>query len=272
MERVPKVSVNHIISGEVSIQGTAEKSKTLLRSRYTKTPCLYHRYLKEREETDSEGDTRWVTVERGSQSSDFFLGDKTGRVLVKLTRGGISPDLNQDYKRKSGRYRYTEWRIDPNENIYAFAMANTKSKEHYISFDLSGSYTPILSNDGALENRASWGTKGIMFSALGISLFCFGCLYSCFLFRIHRVLVFLSLVSAFVFLVLLWASMAMMKNDLQDGYARMDRLEESSTIELKKILGNKALLDEKLIDRAKGIKKIYYASISRTNEILERFP
>mgnify|MGYP001186848296 CR=1 FL=1 len=272
MERVPKVSVNHIISGEVSIEGTAEKSKTLLRSRYTKTPCLYHRYLKEREETDSEGDTRWVTVERGSQSSDFFLGDKTGRVLVKLTRGGVSPDLNQDYKRKSGRYRYTEWRIDPNENIYAFAMASTKSKEHYISFDLSGSYTPILSNDGALENRASWGTKGIMFSALGISLFCFGCLYSCFLFRIHRVLVFLSLVSALVFLVLLWASMAMMKNDLQDGYARMDRLEESSTIELKKILGNKALLDEKLIDRAKGIKKNYYASISRTNEILERFP
>ena len=227
---------------------------------------------KEREETDSEGDTRWVTVERGSQLSDFFLGDKTGRVLVKLTRGGVSPDLHKDYERESGRYRYTEWRIDRNENIYAFAMASTKSKEHYISFDQSGSYTPILSNDGALENRSSWGTKGIMFNALGISLFCFGCLYSCFLFRIHRVLVFLSLVSILVFLVLLFASMSMMKNDLQDGYDRMDRLEESSTTELKKILGNKALLDEKLIDRAKGIKKNYYASISRTNEILDRFP
>jgi len=284
MERVPKVSVNHIISGEVSIEGTAKKSKTFLRSRYTKTPCLYHRYLKEREETDSEGDTKWVTVERGSQSSDFFLSDKTGKILVKLTHGGVSPDLNQDYKRTSGRYRYTEWRIDPNENIYAFAMASTKSKEHYISFDLSGSYTPILSNDGALENRASWGTKGIMFNALGISLFCFGCLYSCFLFRIHRVLVFLSLVSALVFLVLLFASMSMMKNDLQDGYDRMVRLEESSTTELKKILSTKTVsrndeskpvrpvLDEKLIDRAKGIKKNYYASISRTNEILERFP
>ena len=47
----------------------------------------------------------------------------------------------------------------------------------------------------------------------------------------------------------------MMKNDLQDGYDRMVRLEESSTTELKKILGNKVLLDEKLIDRAKGIKK-----------------
>ena len=284
MERVPKVSVNHIISGEVSIEGTTQNSKASLRSRYTKTPCFYHRYLKEREEKDSEGDTRWVTVERGSQSSDFFLGDKTGRVLVKLTRGGVSPDLNKDYEHESGRYRYTEWRIDRNENIYAFAMASTKSEEHYISFDQTGSYTPILSNDGALENRSSWGTKGIMFNALGISLFCFGCLFICFLFRIHRVLVFLSLVSGLVFLVLLWASMAMMKYDLQDGYDRMVRLEKSTISELEKILSakpdasdstkssNSTPWDEKLTDRAKGIKKNYYASISRTNEILERFP
>ena len=121
-----------------------------------------------------------MTVERGSQSSDFFLGDKTGRVLVKF-RGGVSPDLSLISERKSGRYRYTEWRIDPNENIYAFAMAMKMLMEHSIYLLIcSGSYTPILSNDGALENRASWGTKGIMFSALGISLFCFGCLYSCF--------------------------------------------------------------------------------------------
>ena len=122
MERVPKVSANHIVSGEVSIEGTAEKSKSLLVSRYTKTSCLYHRFLKEREEKDSEGETKWVTVERGSQSSDFFLGDKTGKVLVKLTRGGVSPDLHKDYKHESGRYRYTEWRIDPGEKVYAFAM------------------------------------------------------------------------------------------------------------------------------------------------------
>ena len=42
MERVPKVSVNHIISGEVSIEGTTQNSKASLRSRYTQTPCFYH--------------------------------------------------------------------------------------------------------------------------------------------------------------------------------------------------------------------------------------
>ena len=158
MERVPKVSANHIVSGEVSIEGTAEKSKSLLVSRYTKTSCLYHRFLKKRGK-DSEGETKWVTVERGSQSSDFFLGDKTGKVLVKLTRGGVSPDLHKDYKHESGRYRYTEWRIDPGEKVYAFAMADTKSKDSYISFDLPGSYTPILSNDGAFGESIILGNK-----------------------------------------------------------------------------------------------------------------
>ena len=284
MERVPNVFANHVISGEISIEGTAEKSKSLLVSRYTKTSCLYYRFLKEREETDSEGDTRWVTVERGSQSSDFFLRDKTGKVLVKLTRGGVSPDLHKDYVHESGRYRYTEWRIDPGEKVYAFAMADTKSKDYYISFDLSGSYTPILSNDGALDNRSSWGTKGVMFNALGISLFCFGCLFLCFLFRIHRVLVFLTLVSVLVCFVLIFASLTMMKSDLTDGYDRLVRIEKSSIKEMEKLFNGNfdgdwdsipektASREAKEIDRALGIRDDYYASISRTNEIRARFP
>ena len=72
------------------MEGSAREYKTLLRARYSKSPCLYYRYLKEREEKDSDGDTRWVTVERGARSSNFFLSDKTGEVLLKLTRGGIS--------------------------------------------------------------------------------------------------------------------------------------------------------------------------------------
>ena len=76
----------------------------------------------------------------------------------------------------------------------------------------------------------------------------------------------------------------MMKSDLLDGYDRMVRLERSTTTELQKLLRPKsglgkevvrqktAVLNEKSIDRAKGIKKNYYASISRSNEILERFP
>ena len=101
MERVPNVSANHLIPGEVSIHGKARQGKKLLKSRYTKTPCLYHRFLKQREERDSEGDTRWVTVESGSEATDFFLSDKTGKALVKLSRKNVKPDLSIDFRKET---------------------------------------------------------------------------------------------------------------------------------------------------------------------------
>ena len=100
MERVPNVSAHHVIPAEVSIWGKALKSEQLIKSRYTKTNCLYHRYLKKKEKRDSDGDTTWVTVESGERSVDFFLADDTGKVLVELSKGGIQPDLNEDYEKE----------------------------------------------------------------------------------------------------------------------------------------------------------------------------
>ena len=103
------------------------------------------------------------------------------------------------------------------------------------------------------------------------------------LFRIHRVLVFLSLVSVLVFGVLVFASLAMMKFDLTDGYDRLVRIDKSSVEEINKIVngnfdgdwnsipGMISSLDVKSKDRALGIRDDYFASISRTNQILERF-
>ena len=145
MERVPNVSANPVIPGEVSVHGRAIKATKSLKSRYTKIPCLYHRYLKEREEKDSDGDTRWVTVESGSEGTDFFLGDETGKVLVKLSRKGVRPDLYRDHRERQGRYRYSEWRIEEQERVYAFAMAKKDAEGLSLRFDLPGSFTPILS-------------------------------------------------------------------------------------------------------------------------------
>ena len=154
MERVPQVSVHHVIPGEVSMQGIASKGKQTLVSRYTNTPCLYHRYLKQHEEKDSDGDSRWVTVEEGAESTDFFLVENTGKILVELNWGGVSPDLETDYRSEKGRYRYTEWRIEEGEGVFAFAMAVKKQNGFSLRFDKSGSYSPVLSNADALENRS----------------------------------------------------------------------------------------------------------------------
>ena len=282
MERVPNVSANHLIPGEVSIHGKARQGKKLLKSRYTKTPCLYHRFLKQREERDSEGDTRWVTVESGSEATDFFLSDKTGKALVKLSRKNVKPDLSIDFRKEKGKYRYSEWRIEEGENIYAFAVADEDADGISIRFDLPGSFSPILSNAGALENRSDYGTKGVLLSALSLSLFCFACLFVCFLLRIHRVLIFLSIVSFLVCSVLIYFSLSMMHTDLLDGFNRLSRLERSANKAVEKYLGesfdwstidqNSKTLSKIERDRVLGIRDDFLESIARTNSIRNRFP
>ena len=282
MERVPNVSANHLIPGEVSIHGKARQGKKLLKSRYTKTPCLYHRFLKQREERDSEGDTKWVTVESGSEATDFFLSDKTGKALVKLSRKNVKPDLSIDFRKEKGKYRYSEWRIEEGENIYAFAVADEDADGISIRFDLPGSFSPILSNAGALENRSDYGTKGVLLSALSLSLFCFACLFVCFLLRIHRVLIFLSIVSFLVCSVLIYFSLSMMHTDLLDGFNRLSRLERSANKAVEKYLGesfdwstidqNSKTLSKIERDRVLGIRDDFLESIARTNSIRNRFP
>jgi hypothetical protein len=283
MERVPDVSANHVISGEVSIEGNAKNAGKFVLSRYSRTRCLYYAYLKEREETDSEGDTKWVKVDQGHEFTDFFISDETGKVLVQLKYGGVKPDLSMDYREKKGRYRYTEWRIEDGEAIYAFAMGESMEGLNSLRFDLPGSFTPILSNQGALENRGGLGTSGVMYNAIGVSFFCFGCLFICFLLRVHRVLAFLSMVSVLVTVVLIWAYLSMMEADLKDGHERLLRLEKSASEAISQSFGelvgwdsipskSKDINDPLARDRVMGIREDYLASIFRTNEILARFP
>jgi hypothetical protein len=282
MERVPQVSVHHVIPGEVSIQGKAGKGKQTLISRYTQTPCLYHRYLQEREERDSDGDTRWVTVEQGSESTDFYLVEDTGKILVELEKGGIRPDLDEDYRKKQGKTRYTEWRIEEGEDVFAFAMAVKSDDGFSLRFDQPGSYSPVLSNDDALENRSDLGTKGVFASIASVALLCFGCLLLCFSFRIHRVLVFLTIVSTLTSLAMIYSGLSMMKVDLEDGYARLARLEKSALSEVTDLLdigvdwktlpSHVVSLNESDRSRILGIREDFVASVERTDAIRDRFP
>jgi hypothetical protein len=282
MERVPQVSVHHVIPGEVSIQGKASKGKKTLVSRYTKTPCLYHRYLKEREEKDSDGDTRWVTVERGSESTNFFLSENTDKILVELEKGGVSPDLDEDYQKEKGRHRYTEWRIEEGEEVFVFAMAVKSDDGFTLRFDKLGSYFPVLSNDDALENRSGLGTKGVLSSTASVALLCFGCLLLCFVFRIHRVLLFLGIVSALTSLAMIYSGLSMMKADLKDGHARLVRLEKSALSEVTELVdvrvdwktlpSHVGSLNESDRSRTLGIREDFVASVERTNTIRDRFP
>jgi len=282
MERIPKVSVHHVVPGEVSMEGRARSSEKVVHARYTKTSCYYYFFRKEEEKRDEDGDKYWSTVDSGSAGTNFFLADETGRILVELKMRGVRPDLKLDYREERGDYRYSEWRIDKGEGLFAMAMANKKKEGFSLRFDLPGSYPPILSNYDALENRSDFGTSGVMKSLLSVAFLCFGCLLLCFVFRVHRVLVFLTIVSASTSLAMVYLGLAMMRTDLTDGYERLERLEKASSSEVEELLGyepdwrNLPLeidsLDQRDRNRALGIREDLIASIERTNAIGSRFP
>jgi hypothetical protein len=283
MERIPEVSVSHVVPGEVSMSGQARRAKKILSSRYTKTRCFYFRYLKEVEKKDSEGDTYWSAVERGASGVSFNFVDDTGVIHVDLEKRGVRPDLEMDYRHRQGKYRYSEWRIDEGEYLFALAMATKKGGEFSLRFDLPGSYVPILSNEDALENRSGFGTDGVIKSIISVACLCFGCLLLCFALRIHRVLVFLGIGSGLTSSAMIYFGLSMMGADLLDGFGRLERLEKAASAEVEELLGSKpewknlpsselGSLDPRQRNRILGIREDLVASIERTNSIRDRFP
>ena len=85
MERVPNVSPITSYPGRSAyIEGQSKRQNPS--ARYTKIPCLYHRYLKERGKGFGYAMGhcgKWF------EGTDFFLGDET-KVLVKLSRKGAT--------------------------------------------------------------------------------------------------------------------------------------------------------------------------------------
>ena len=296
LERIPETNVISVIPGEVGIKGFASDSKIYRNGRewtnvtgpYSNQKCFYCYYKKEKRETDSDGDEQWRTVDSGTKYVDFFkIEDSTGDILISLKslirEARKSPNLSRDYYVRRGDYRYTEERIDLNEEIFMFAMALKNDKGYEINFSKQGSYSPILTDGNAVSSRARQGGFGVLLTFISLVCFSFGILFFCFVIKIHRILTFLSIVASLNIFVLSYMGIQMMKADIKDGNKRLKRHEASANLEIINILQEpfeweslpsltKTITDQRKIDRIIGIRNDYAAAIERNNQILDRFP
>ena len=259
-----------------------------VRARYTNVTCFYCYYKKEKRSEDSEGNESWSTVESGTQYVRFFsIKDSTGDVLVSLDslieEAHKDPSLGTDYSRRRGDYRWTERRIDIGEEIFAFAMAVSRNGNYELNFSEEGSYSPILSDGNAVSSRAQQGGIGVLLTFVSLVCFSLGVLFLCFMIKIHRILVFLSILSALNVLILTVMGINMMAADVKDGNERLKRHEANAKLAILKIIGKtfewesvpqlaEAIKDDKAKARIIGIRNDYAAAIERNNAILKRFP
>jgi len=412
LERIPHVDAVALIEGEVTVTGRVMPGGKMVPGKYTKKRSYYLYWLKEEYVEDDDGGD-WVTRDSGTRSVPHFpMKDGTGEMIVSLKslreRRG-SPSLKLDHRHRRGDFRFSEYRIDPGERLFAFAKAEpwtakldddpilgievfnaprrirtssindtnkfqlvqvtvvkkvvpgspaeraglrkgdiirvldgrdgrldvnedaswlashisnkkvgdkvklriARGKEaeeqtlsvelgkrgasgeqpkpsYYLNFNAKGSFTPVLSETAtATSVRSSQGTGGVILSVGSLVAFAFGIMLLCFKLRIHRLLVFLSLLSGLNLFVLVDMGLKMMATDLKDGNERLARHSLSASTAIEKELGldTGAFLweestlhelqsqkDTKIRQRVMGIRQDYAAAVERNNAILGRFP
>ena len=142
IEDTPPAKIRSAAQGYTALNGFTRLIDTELRAPLTGIPCVWYRYTIERYERGRKN-SRWNTIERGTSDQLFALDDNTGRchidprhaevtAAIKQCWEGSTPQPNGIVKHNVfdnflgvQRFRYTEYRIHPDEWIYVLGWFET---------------------------------------------------------------------------------------------------------------------------------------------------
>lgn len=235
IERLPSSSIAAAIPGEVKLSATVKAADNLIQSNHYKTKSVYYHYRYEEEETDSDGNRYWDTKFETTDSTNFYLEDSTGQILVDISTVNDSdinfsmPISRQD---TDGSVRHTEWRIQPGDSIFVMAYLREVANSQYLGFLDEGHYLPTVSKYSESYEKSSIGTSIILMVSGGISLIALATFFLMGGLTIHRILAFLIILSITVFIPLVHLGASMLYDDVVSGKSR---LEDKSQIALGKI-------------------------------------
>jgi hypothetical protein len=217
LERVPVSSrVGAVLPGDAVVRAPARSLGVVVRSPRSDTPSLYYRYLHEVETRDSDGDRSWNVRTDRSRAVDFELADASGRIRVPAQQdfSAIRFHVARKFQDRSGRNRYTEWRIDPGDPVLVAGRVERSSSG--TSFDLAAGrpVAPLISSFDAVSERSGQGMRGVLGLWGGLGLIGLGVFGVVMLLRIHRALAFLSLLGLVLALTVIHFGLRMMHADL----------------------------------------------------------
>jgi len=239
LERTPRSLAAAVLPGEVHLSGRAQAVDEVLTAPDSGADTLYYSYLVEREERDSDGDTRWVTVSSDSRYVAFELQDESGAILIEP--GSAEFDVPNRHQRYEGKLRYTEYRLDPGDEAFVFGYIDERSDPAIVRFDLPGQYSPMISTAGEAEARAGMAAATLFLLWLGL-LFLSAAAYALLWgLRVHVSTVFLAVLSLSMAVSMVLLSLQAAEDDLTASYARTARdvaAAENRVTELLQASGN----------------------------------
>lgn len=188
VQRLPISYAAGLVSGPSMIEANVDPDDAILSSRTTSEPVVHYDWVKEREETDSEGDSTWVTVASKSATVNFHINDSTGSVFVTANSNNAeiySTSLPTKYYEN---YRETESIIRANAKVLVLGEYNHELGTIGRSFNNEGvNFTISVNGESAILASRGWTSIFAMGGAVFSFVFAIGLMLN--LFRIHHIMV-----------------------------------------------------------------------------------
>lgn len=224
LERIPLVSIIGSTGGETQLQGWVNPIDNILQSPRTKSDTVYYRYTIEEKYRDSDGNTRWRTIRDESDAVNFYLQDSSGTatVLGGSDMASINWSAAQQHWEAVGNLRHIEWRIDVGDRVTLYGWLTFKNGDAVLSFTEAGKYLPIISSFSGSQERADLGSIAIFWLWGGVSALVLMCFFVVYALRIHKTLVYLSLITVSTSLLLTHYGIKSLESDVSSGAERVD--------------------------------------------------
>jgi len=240
MARLPHVEIQHALPGEIHLLGRVERLEKLLKAPRSGQQCVYFRYLEEEERKDSDGDKYWATIADNTEYVPFVLRDAPGDLgYVRVdTAGPIEFEVNQSFYERKGKRRYTEWRIEPKQEVTVFGSYSKLKGGPAVSFAGAGDVHSLITNKPEEEVRRGKGMSSLLLSWGGLAVLSVSVLFLSGSLGIHRLLVYLAILTAVQSGTLFYFGFSMLSEDLAATQQRVVNKVEALRGELGSRLGD----------------------------------
>ncbi|WP_152051530.1 LemA family protein [Tautonia marina] len=296
LERVPRTEVTAALTGEINLVGRAEVDPAagVVIAPRTNTPCLYFHYTVEKKTKDSDGNTKWSTIEtRDEWAPTFQLVDDSGSMTIRPAEADHFHTSNRDFTETVGDLRYREWRIEPGQRVFLFGFAQVDAEGRgSVGFTEPGHYTPMISESDEVAERRSMAVGAVFLSWMALSSLSFSVFFACWLVRLHQTPIYLALIAMLMICGLTYCGLRMMHDDLSGARNRLHRVRTSAREAVGDLLQRHripwdgdwsslgrfddssafASLDDRERRRLTRLRIDLARTVLRTNAIRERFP
>jgi len=116
----PTSKIASAAQGYVELAGRGYPFGEPLLGQLSRLPCLWYRYRIEQRNTENE----WKTTDKGESDGTFILRDETGECVVDPEQAEILTRHRDQWR--DGDYRYTEWKLIENDNLYVIGQFRTQ--------------------------------------------------------------------------------------------------------------------------------------------------